>query len=102
MQEESMNINLESDEQKVIQIRNTNSNEVGQSGNSDVDLKIDVHVDTTAIGYAILCSLLATKQMDNDEFKTAVRKLEELTRKSFFGKDVNDLSNVKLFNKKTI
>ncbi|EKN67709.1 hypothetical protein M670_00314 [Schinkia azotoformans MEV2011] len=102
MQEESMNINLESDEQKVIHIRNSNSTEVGQSGNSDVDLKIDVHVDTTAIGYAILCSLLATKQMDNDEFNKAVRKLEEMTRKTFFGKDVNDPSNVKLFNKKTI
>lgn len=95
-----MNIELESDEHKVIQIRNTNSTEVGQSGNSDVDVKIDVHVDTIAIGYAILCSLLATKQMDNDEFKTAVRELEKLTRKNFIGKGINDLSNVKIFNKK--
>ncbi len=102
MHEESKNIDLRPNEQNVISIRNATSTEIGQSGNSDVDLKIDVHVDTIAIGYAILCSLLATKQMDNEEFKMAVRKLDELTRKSYYGKDTNELSNVRLFNKKSI
>lgn len=101
MYEESNNSSSLPNEQNVISIRNAHSTEIGQSGNSDVDLKIDVHVDTIAIGYAILCSLLATKQMDNDEFKMAVRKLEELTRKTYYGRDTNNLSNVRLFNNKS-
>lgn len=102
MHEESKNMDVRTDEQEqnINTISNANSATIGQSGNSDVDVKIDVHVDTTAIGYAILCSLLATKQMDNDEFKMAVRKLEELTRKSFSGRDINDVSTVKLFNQR--
>ncbi len=102
MHEESNPTESRLNEQNIINVSNASSTEIGQSGNSDVDLKIDVHVDTIAIGYAILCSLLATKQMDNEEFKLAVRKLEELTRKSYYGKDTNNLSNVKLFNKKSI
>lgn len=48
-----------------------------QSGNSDVD--INITIDTMPIAYAMLCSLLATKQISNEEFNSAVRKLDDLT-----------------------
>lgn len=81
-------------------IENENKNSIDHSGNSDVDVKVDVHVDTTAIGFALLCSLLATKQMNNEEFEEAVRRLENLTNQKesiFSAKDVNNLSNVRPF-----
>jgi hypothetical protein len=43
-----------------IRINSENINTIGQSGNSDVDVHVDVHVDTTPIAFAILTSLLAT------------------------------------------
>lgn len=95
----SKKIKFEEDNiENIDSIKNLNSNNIRQSGNSDVDVKVDVHVDTTAIGYAILCSLLATKQMSNEEFKAAVRSLEELTRKNLLDQETNDPSNVRLFN----
>lgn len=93
------NINFEEEDIESNEIiKNLNSNSIRQSGNSDVDVKVNVYVDTTAIGYAILCSLLATKQMSKEEFKAAVRSLEELTRKSFLGQGTNDPSKVRLYN----
>ncbi|MEH7354659.1 hypothetical protein V7150_13955 [Neobacillus drentensis] len=89
-------------EQDNIKIRNENTNSIGQSGNSDVDIQIDVHVDTTAIAFAILCSLLATKQMNNVEFEEAVERLQNLnSRENYRYKldDPNDLSNVKIFKR---
>lgn len=58
---------------------NENNARIGHSGNSDVDIQLNVQVDTRPIAYAILCSLLATKQMTNEEFATAVQKMDELT-----------------------
>ncbi|MBW8348951.1 hypothetical protein K0H71_05705 [Bacillus sp. IITD106] len=88
-------------EEDIVKIKSENINTIGQSGNSDVDVKIDVFVDTTAIAFAILTSLLATKQMTNEEFEIAVRRLENLTQ----GRDSdssllipNNVSNVKLYN----
>ncbi|MEH7346735.1 hypothetical protein V7122_23075 [Bacillus sp. JJ1532] len=90
-----------SKEQNTIKINNESKNSIGQSGNSDVDLQVDVHVDTTAIGFAILCSLLATKQMSNLEFEQAVKRLEEITKKKdIIFTDSNNLSNVKIFKKR--
>ncbi|WHY79008.1 hypothetical protein QNH20_07710 [Neobacillus sp. WH10] len=89
-------------EQDNIKIRNETINSIGQSGNSDVDIQIDVHVDTTAIAFAILCSLLATKQMNNVEFEEAVERLQSLNlRENYRYKldDPNDLSNVKIFKR---
>ncbi|MCM3767310.1 hypothetical protein [Neobacillus niacini] len=59
-------------------ISNEILNSINKSGNSDVDVRVDVHVDTTPIAFAILCSLLATKQMNNDEFEEAVERLRNL------------------------
>ncbi|PLT35069.1 hypothetical protein [Bacillus sp. V5-8f] len=58
---------------------NENNARIGHSGNSDVDIQLNVQVDTRPIAYAILCSLLATKQMTNEEFSAAVQKMDEMT-----------------------
>jgi len=89
-------------EQDDIKIRNESINSIGQSGNSDVDIQIDVHVDTTAIAFAILCSLLATKQMNNVEFEEAVERLQNLNLRENYRyrlDNPNDLSKVKMFKR---
>ncbi|MBP1969042.1 chorismate synthase [Virgibacillus natechei] len=82
------------DNLRSIDFKNDNLSTVSYSGNSDVD----VTVDTTPIAYAMLCTLLASKQFSNNEFKAAVRKLEDLSRsgKSPSIREMNDLSQVKL------
>ncbi|ASN04918.1 hypothetical protein [Virgibacillus necropolis] len=78
---ERLNNNLYSFENKGKSLPNnikSNESSIKYSGNSDVD--VSVLVDTTPMAYAMLCSLLATKQLSNQEFETAVRKLEELTK----------------------
>ncbi|MFS0749399.1 hypothetical protein [Oceanobacillus sp. 1P07AA] len=67
---------------------------IRESGNSDVD--ISILVDTKPIAYAMLCSLLATKQFTRREFEKAVRELEELT----YNSNRNDVSNVRLYEDK--
>jgi hypothetical protein len=78
----------------------SNKSSIDHSGNSDVDVNVNVQVDTTPIAFAILCSLLATGQFSNEEFELAVRKLEELTnnKKSYSARERDGLSKVKLFN----
>lgn len=86
----------------IVKIKSENINTIGQSGNSDVDVRVDVFVDTTAIAFAILTSLLATKQMTNEEFEIAVKRLENLPQRresnssSFIP---NDVSDVKLYTR---
>lgn len=94
-------------ERKQIKSDNKNDNEnintIGNSGNSDIDMNLEVHIDNTAIGFAILCTLLATGQMNEREFQTSVKKLEELTNQkmsNFSGYDINNPSNVRLYNPK--
>ncbi|WP_056683360.1 hypothetical protein [Cytobacillus solani] len=82
---------------------NDNINSIGNSGNSDIDMNLEVYIDNSAIGFAILCSLLATGQMNESEFQKSVKKLEELTNKkmsNFSGYDINNPSNVRLYNPK--
>ncbi|GGN57436.1 hypothetical protein [Oceanobacillus indicireducens] len=83
-----------------IDYRSDTRSTIDYSGNSDVD--IEVNVDTTPIAYAMLCTLLATKQISDFEFKKAVRRLEDLTKKgrSPTIRDMNDLSQVKLYKKR--
>jgi hypothetical protein len=104
-EELDLKANSNSNENSRIKNNSESENFIGQSGNSDVDLKVDVNIDTTAIGFAMLCSLFATGQMTNEQFHIAVRKLEELTKKKvsdFSAHDVNNLSNVRLFNEGSI
>ncbi|PLR96794.1 hypothetical protein [Bacillus sp. T33-2] len=78
----------------------SNHSTIGHSGNSDVDVNVQVHVDTMAIAYAILCAMLGTNRMTNSEFESAVQKLEELTNrhKDRVMQSQNDVSKVTLFD----
>ncbi|SES46324.1 hypothetical protein [Psychrobacillus sp. OK032] len=76
----------------------TNKSSISQSGNSDVDINVNVNIDTTSIAYAYLCSMLATKKMTNDEFETAIRKLEELTNRDSNRLEKDNVSNVKILD----
>lgn len=80
--------------------KNSNQSSINHSGNSDVD--VIVQIDTKPIAFAMLCSLLATKQLSNEDFELAVRKLEELANpeKIHSVKEVNDVSKAKIFNKR--
>lgn len=82
-----------------IDFRNDVRSTIDYSGNSDVD--IEVNVDTTPIAYAMLVTLLATKQISDYEFKKSVRRLEDLTKQGISPtiRDMNDLSKVKLYKK---
>lgn len=77
-----------------------NAAKIGNSGNSDVDIHVHVEVDTKSIAYAMLCSLLATKQLTNSEFEEALNKLEDLAArdKKKMSSESNNLSRVKLYN----
>lgn len=73
----------------------TNKSAVKYSGNSDVD--VNVHVDTKPIAYAMLCTLLASKQISNEEFEEAVSRLDKLTnREKRKMKNVDDFIRPKL------
>lgn len=85
----------------VYQFRNKGSSDldsnqasIGHSGNSDVDVHVNIDVDTRPIAYAVLCSLLATKQLSQSEFEIAVKKMEELTGgNSRMRQTINDASS---------
>ncbi|WP_428912316.1 hypothetical protein [Niallia sp. Krafla_26] len=51
---------------------------IGHSGNSDVDLVVNVDIDTKAIAYGMLCSLYAKGELTEQELERAVRKLDKL------------------------
>ncbi|WP_182916966.1 hypothetical protein [Bacillus sp. PK3_68] len=55
--------------------------EVENSGNSDVDIHVIVEMDTKPVAYAMLCSLLATKQINYKEFEDALKILDGLLKK---------------------
>jgi predicted negative regulator of RcsB-dependent stress response len=89
-------------EKDDVRIKSENINTIGQSGNSDVDVQVEVFVDTTPIAFAILTSLLATKQLTVEEFNEAIRRLENLTQdRDFNGTSFlpNNVSDVKLFTR---
>ena len=78
--------------------------EVENSGNSDVDIHVIVEMDTKPIAYAMLCSLLATKQINHKEFNIALKTLEGLIKKDEKIRPSDrdrGVSKVKLFNQTT-
>ena len=44
-------------------VENKLSTVVGHSGNSDVDLVVNIDIDTKAIAYGVLCSLYAKGEL---------------------------------------
>ncbi|WP_077307663.1 hypothetical protein [Terribacillus halophilus] len=75
--------------------RNDNKSNVAHSGNSDVD--VIVEVNTMPIAYAMLCSLLATNQLSKDEFDKAVKKLKSLVDEDRHY-DRNDPKTAKIYH----
>ncbi|MCA1063966.1 hypothetical protein QTG56_01925 [Rossellomorea sp. AcN35-11] len=48
------------------------------SGNSDVDVHITIDVDVKPVAFAMLYSLLASKQLTAEQFEEAWKRLQEL------------------------
>lgn len=48
------------------------------SGNSDVDLTVNLDIDTKAIAYGMMCSLYAKGELNDAQLDKAVRKLDSL------------------------
>jgi hypothetical protein len=59
-------------------IENKLSTVVGHSGNSDVDLVVNIDIDTKAIAYGVLCSLYAKGEINDLELEKAIKKLDSL------------------------
>ncbi len=72
-----------------------NAATLSHSGNSDVD--ITIHVDTKPIAFAMLYSLLATKQLSNEEFEKAVRRLDSLKSNYEKPRSMRNYSTPKLY-----
>ncbi|MBD1381022.1 hypothetical protein [Metabacillus arenae] len=75
--------------------RISNTSHMNNSGNSDVDVNVNVLVDVMPIAYAILCSSLAKNEMSIQEFDKAIQKLEELTKKNNRPKTIYDENDIK-------
>ena len=56
-----------------------NQAKISHSGNANVDVDVNLIIDTKSIAYALLCSSLAKKELTNDQFEFALNKLAELT-----------------------
>ncbi|MDQ0228961.1 hypothetical protein [Metabacillus malikii] len=77
-----------------------NESTLSHSGNSDVD--IDILIDTKPIAFAMLYSLLASKQLTQNEFEEAVKRLDSLGKRKLSNQVINtdnDLAKVKLYEK---
>ncbi|WP_175073700.1 hypothetical protein [Terribacillus sp. AE2B 122] len=75
--------------------RNDNNSQVANSGNSDVD--VIVEVNTMPIAYAMLCSLYATKQLSLTEFEDAIKNLKSLVDEDRVNND-NDPNTAKIYH----
>ena len=51
---------------------------IGNSGNSEVDLIVNIDIDTKAIAYGVLCSLFAKGEISEPELEKAIQKLDKL------------------------
>jgi hypothetical protein len=51
---------------------------IKNSGNSDVDLNIQIDIETKSIAYAMLCSQYAKGDLSEFEFEKAIEKLNEV------------------------
>jgi hypothetical protein len=54
---------------------------IRNSGNSDVDLTVNIEIETKAIAYGMMCSLFAKGELDEIQFDKAVQKFDELMEK---------------------
>jgi hypothetical protein len=70
---------------------------VNKSGNSDVDVNVIVEIDMIPIALVFLCLSLVKKELSNEEFELATKKLLEKTNKYRENKKEKN-TNVKYFN----
>lgn len=83
----------------VNQVKTDASSAVNHSGNSDVDVKVNVNIDTMPIALAFLVLSYANNQITRQQFEDAVEKLLEVNKqyndtKESYPRD----SKVKLMN----
>lgn len=69
--------------------RTDNQASIHHSGNSDVDVHVNIEIDTKSIAYALLCSSLAKKELTNEQFEFALNKLAELTSETRSSQSIN-------------
>ncbi|WP_342430131.1 hypothetical protein [Neobacillus sp. FSL H8-0543] len=67
---------------------------VGHSGNSDVDLVVNIDIDTKAIAYGVLCSLYAKGEINEKELEKAIQKLDTLIERDKRKKKSNNNTNI--------
>ncbi|MED4530613.1 hypothetical protein [Metabacillus fastidiosus] len=80
-----------------------NSSYINRSGNSDVDVNVNVEIDTMPIALALLCLSFANKQLTRKQFEAAVEELVEVTDRYKKGqKKRKGESTVKLFNENKV
>jgi hypothetical protein len=72
------------------QIENKLNTLVGHSGNSDVDLVVNIDIDTKAIAYGMLCSLYAKGELTELELEKAIQKLDRLIERDKRNKKLNN------------
>jgi hypothetical protein len=74
---------------------------IDHSGNSDVDLVVNVDIDTKAIAYGMLCSLYAKGELNDSQLEKAIQKLDgliERDRKKQRAKDRSGENSAKLYD----
>ncbi|MGZ9869456.1 hypothetical protein [Priestia endophytica] len=81
-----------------------NKNSIDNTGNSDVDVTVDVEIDTMPIAFAMLYSLFASKQISSEEFELAIQRLKSWNDKDnsnadfYSGRDINNIVDARLFH----
>ena len=63
---------------------------VGHSGNSDVDLTVNIDIDTKGIAYGMLCSLYAKGELTKLELYKAIYRLDKLIERDKRKKEMNN------------
>ena len=63
---------------------------VGHSGNSDVDLTVNIDIDTKGIAYGMLCSLYAKGELTKLELYKAIHRLDKLIERDKRKKEMNN------------
>jgi hypothetical protein len=59
-------------------IENKLNSLIGNSGNSDVDLTVNVDIDVKPIAYGIICSEYAKGNINEQDLERAIQKLDSL------------------------
>lgn len=67
--------NGEKNTERHHELKNHNSSKIENSGNSDIDIKINI--DFSSIAFAMLYTLFASKLLTNEELESALKRLEK-------------------------